>query len=144
MSQRLRNLSLYYYTAVCTGLTILLTVTVAKIFTVSHPLRYVFVALLCIGLVPGYLRYRVKVYKKADEGRAVRRYGVLLVLIAVYVALRYLVRNFARHEISGDDYGIAMGFFILGLFVAYYGLSTFHLWKYRHQPQAWTGDTAKR
>lgn len=136
----LRNLSLYYYTTACAGLLILLTMTVTKIFVTSHPLRYMFLALLCLGLAPGYLRYRLRVSNKRHEGAdGPRRYALLLTLIAAYIGFRSFVRNFARHEVSGNDYGVAMGFFILGLFLAYYGLYTVYLWKNRHEIAAGTG-----
>lgn len=132
MREGLHSLSRYYYTIAGAGLAMLAVLAVAKIFTVSHPLRYVFLALLCMGFVPGYLRYQIRAHKKPDEGDAgARRYAFLLFLLAVYLGFRYAVRNFARHEISGDDYGVAMGFFILGLFLAYYGLYALHLWKNR-------------
>ena len=132
MRNRVPSLSLYYYTIASAGLLVLLVLAVVKIFAVSHPLRYMFLALLCIGFGPGYLRYQIRAHKKRDPGDGtLRRYALLFFLLLVYLGLRAAVRNFARHEIAGDDYGVAMGFFILGLFLAYYGLYALHLWKNR-------------
>lgn len=111
---------------------ILLILVIAKTFSVSHPLRYVFLALLLIGFVPGYLRYQMQVRKQRYAGHSgTRRYGLLLVLLGVYLGFRQIVRNWTQQEISGEDYGIAMGFFVLGIFLAYYGLCALYLWRNR-------------
>lgn len=143
MRDKLRSVSLYYYATISAGLLILLTITVVKIFAASHPLRYPFLALLCIGFGPGYLRYQIRVRRQTDQANTgPRRYALLLTLIAAYMGFRYLARNLARHEMAGEDYGVAMGFFILGLFLAYYGLYTLYLWKNRHTMTAETGRSS--
>ncbi|MCG0239125.1 MAG: hypothetical protein L6E13_07820 [Firmicutes bacterium] len=79
---------------------------------------------------------------KAGQGSTGwRRYAPVLALLGAYLAIRYLVRNTVRHQLSGDEYGIAMGFFVLGLFSAYYVPYALPLWKNRPGRQGPPGPT---
>lgn len=108
--------------------------TIAKTFIDVHPLRYLFVVIFVIGIIVGYLRYLMKLKKESMQNKSKwLRYGFVLLFVLAYMAIRYGVRTVVSYEVSGDDYGIVMAFFILGLFISYYGLNLVQLWKAKKQ-----------
>lgn len=119
----MRSRSLYYYAVVCFVLIAITVVTLVKSFGDGHPLRYLFLIIFFIGMAVGYFRYWMKIKRmEMKEKGKLLQYGMLVFFIAVYAGIRYGVRSLISYEVSGQDYGIVLAFFILGLFVCYYGL----------------------
>lgn len=104
--------------------------TIIKAFIDQHPLRGLFLILFFVGSSIGYFRYWMRVKgKEMQRERKFLRYGFLLLFIIAYMVIKYGVRTLVSHEVSSQDYGIVIAFFILGLFIAYYGLYSFYLWR---------------
>lgn len=111
---------------------VVFTSTIIKVFIDHHPLRLSFILLFIVGLFVGYLRYIMR--KKRNEIRErgkFQRFGILLLFILIYMAIKTEVSKFVSGEVSSQDYGVVFAFFILGLFISYYGLYSFYLWKLR-------------
>ncbi|CAH0120491.1 MULTISPECIES: hypothetical protein [unclassified Paenibacillus] len=126
----MRNRSIYYYGLVFSILCIVFLATTVKALADRQPLFYFFMLIFVIGLLVGYFRYYVRVKRKemADRNKW-QKYGLLLLFIAIYAVIRYGVRELISNEVSGQDYGIVLAFFILGLFISYFGCYSFYLWK---------------
>lgn len=107
-----------------------------KVFTDDHPLRFSFVLLFFVGLIVGYFRYLMRKKKDAIKQKSkYQRLGIILLFILVYMGIKTGVREFVSSEISSQDYGVVLAFFILGLLLSYYGLYSFYLWNLRKKEQ---------
>ncbi|MEJ8548121.1 hypothetical protein [Brevibacillus borstelensis] len=130
----MQNRSLGFYLIAAVILLVFAVSTLFKTFIDIHPLRYLFVAILLIGAIVGYFRYFMKMKRKEMEQKSkLLRYGVLLLFILAYMAIRYGVQTFVSYEVSSQDYGVVMAFFILGLFISYYGLYALYLWRQKQR-----------
>ncbi len=128
----LKPYSLNYYIIIWFVFFVIFASTIIKVFIDSHPLRLVFILLFTIGLFVGYFRYIMR--KKSNEIKEkgkFQRFGLLLVFILIYTVIKTEVSKFVSGEVSSQDYGVVFAFFILGLFISYYGLYSLYLWKVR-------------
>lgn len=130
----MRKRSVYYYLAALIILLGITIPTIIKVFIDQHPLRYLFLIILIIGLSVGVFRYIMKLKRKQmSEQSKIKKYGILLLFILAYMLLKYGIKAMVSYEVSSQDYGIVMAFFFLGLFICYYGLYLLHLWKHKNQ-----------
>jgi len=128
----MRSYSLRYYIMVWMVLFVIFVSTIIKVFVDHHPLRFVFIAFFLVGLLVGYFRYVMR--RKSKEMRDTskfKRYGIILLFILIYMMIKTEVSQFITSELSGQDYGVVFAFFILGLFISYYGFYSFYLWNSR-------------
>jgi len=65
------------------------------------------------------------------ETRRLKKNGVILLFVLIYMMIKSEVKQFMSSGLSGEDYGIVLAYFILGLFISYYGLYSLYLWKSR-------------
>ncbi|MFP3919876.1 hypothetical protein U5N28_18895 [Lysinibacillus telephonicus] len=128
----MKSYSLNYYIIICSVLFIISISTIIKVFVDNHPLKFIFVLLFIVGLFVGYFRYLMRKKRDAVKQRSkYQRFGILLLFILIYMGIKTGVREFVSSEVSSQDYGIVLAFFILGLFISYYALYSFYLWNLR-------------
>ncbi|WP_346235083.1 hypothetical protein MKY04_20875 [Lysinibacillus telephonicus] len=128
----MKSYSLNYYIIICSVLFIISISTLIKVFVDNHPLKFIFVLLFIVGLFVGYFRYLMRKKRDAVKQRSkYQRFGILLLFILIYMGIKTGVREFVSSEVSSQDYGIVLAFFILGLFISYYALYSFYLWNLR-------------
>lgn len=126
----MKNRSIYFYITAFIILLGIASLTMIKVFVDHHPLSYLFLVLFIVGLFVGTFRYLMKVKRKETESKSpLKRYGFLLLLIFGYISIKYGIKTFVSDEVAGQDYGVVIAFFVLGLFITYYGLYSLHLWK---------------
>ena len=128
----MKTYSFYFYTLVWLLLFALSVTTIRKVFVDEHPLRFIFILLFIVGLIVGCFRYLMRKKREAIKQRSkYLRIGILLSFILIYVGIKTGVREFISSEVSSQDYGIVLAFFILGLFMSYYALYAYYLWNLR-------------
>ncbi|TSI02581.1 hypothetical protein [Lysinibacillus sp. BW-2-10] len=128
----MKSYSLNYYITVWLILFVIFVSTIIKVFIDVHPLRFIFIVLFVIGLLVGYFRYIMRLKKDSlKEGNKLKRFGLLLFFILIYMAIKTSVSEFVSSEVSSQDYGVVLAFFILGLFISYYALYSINLLKVR-------------
>lgn len=133
----MKSFSLNYYITIWFVLFIISISTIIKVFVDNHPLRFIFVLLFIVGLFVGYFRYLMRKKRDAIKQRSkYQRIGILLLFILIYMGIKTGVREFVSSEVSSQDYGIVLAFFILGLFISYYALYSLYLWKLRKMEKA--------
>lgn len=133
----MKSFSLNYYITIWFVLFIISISTIIKVFIDNHPLRFIFVLLFIVGLFVGYFRYLMRKKRDAIKQRSkYQRIGILLLFILIYMGIKTGVREFVSSEVSSQDYGIVLAFFILGLFISYYALYSLYLWKLRKMEKA--------
>lgn len=128
----MKSYSFNYYITIWFVLFVISVSTIIKVFVDHHTLRFIFVFLFLLGLLVGYVRYLMR--KKSDDLKQrskLLRFGVLLLFILFYMAIKNGVNKFVSGELSSQDYGVALAFFFLGLFISYYGLYSIYLWNSR-------------
>ncbi|RUL54031.1 hypothetical protein [Lysinibacillus antri] len=128
----MKSYSLNYYITVWLILFVIFVSTIIKVFIDVHPLRFIFIVLFVIGLLVGYFRYIMRLKKDSlKEGNKLKRFGLLLFFILIYMVIKTSVSEFVSSEVSSQDYGVVLAFFILGLFISYYALYSINLLKVR-------------
>lgn len=122
------NRSISYYRTAFFILLAVAVITLIKTFLDVHPLRVLFLVIFVGGLGIGWFRYKMKIVnEKMQEKNKLHRYGLLLLFLVIYLLIKYGVRSFISIEVTSQDYGIVLAFFILGVFICYYGLFSLHL-----------------
>lgn len=123
--------SLNYYTIVLIVITLIFISTIIKAFIDLHPLRFIFIILFAIGLIVGYFRYLMRVRKEqAKSSNWFKKIVFVLLFVLIYVSIKGTIKEVIITEVSTQDYGVVIAFFFLGLFIAYYGFYSYHLWKF--------------
>ncbi|WP_134684520.1 hypothetical protein [Brevibacillus migulae] len=119
----MRQRSTTFYLVACLIMGIMAVTTLIKVFADHHPLRFLFTLLYVIGLAFGYFRYVLhSKTKEMQQHSKWLKYGLILLFAATYAALKYGIKTWLSYEVSSQDYGTVFAFFILGLFLSYYGL----------------------
>ncbi|WP_263071837.1 hypothetical protein [Perspicuibacillus lycopersici] len=128
----MKSYSLSFYIIAWLILFVLSVTTVIEVFVSQHPLRFIFIILFIIGLIVGYFRYLMQKKRESIKNKnKYQRFGILIFFILLYIGMKAGIRIFVGREVSSQDYGIVLAFFILGLFMSYFAFYSYYLWNVR-------------